>query len=320
MVQIMSSPKKYDVFLSHNSKDKLLIEILVDQLREAALDVWFDKDNLKYGDSLLEEIALALRNSKAVVFCIGEHGRGEWHEDEMKVSISRKRAKEIKFFVVLLPPIENLPNEPIYDFLRDELYCKWDNTPETTRKLVDSIFEWLSFWRDREIKKLVEERRELEIRLKEIDENIQQIEREFITVLDPSSQKAVDWLHSVSTREKIERYVKRLLKKFPELEKQIRGEKAGFQIFCNELENWLKFIRNAFMQSNYLLMDKINIKYEILEFDSRDEIENCEMYCLFLNEVLDSLNSVPSKEIDERTKRDLASYFEYFKNMLRSLI
>jgi hypothetical protein len=322
MVQIMISPKKYDVFLSHNSKDKPLIERLVARLRGrgAALDVWFDKDNLKYGDSFLEEIPLALRNSKAVIFCIGEHGLGEWHEAEMKLSMDRKRTKEIRFFVVLLPPVENLPNEPIYDFLRDELYCKWDDTPETTGKLLDSILEWLSFWRDREIRKLQEEKRDLKTRLKQIDENIQQIERESIAALDSSSQKAVDWLDSFSKGEKIERYVKKLLENFPELEKQIRGQKAGFRIFCNELEIWLRYIRSAFTQKNYSLMEKIDVNYGILEFESRDEIENREMYCLFLNKVLDSLNSVPSKEIDEQTKTDLASYFEYFEKILRSLI
>jgi hypothetical protein len=42
----------YDVFLSHNSKDKPRVRKLAEDLRDAGLRVWFDEWVLKPGDDI----------------------------------------------------------------------------------------------------------------------------------------------------------------------------------------------------------------------------------------------------------------------------
>jgi hypothetical protein len=309
-LKIMSVQKRYDVFLSHNSKDKLLVEILAERFREAAIEVWLDKDNLQIGDSLPEEIPRAIQNSKAVVFCIGEHGLGKWHKQEMNECIRLKVDERLKCFVVLLPPIENLPEDSCYGFLQNELHCKWDDNPETINKLITSIFQWFPVWRDKELIRLTQQRKEIEQELKEIEQNIQQVEREIGTETDPFRLNALEWFST--TRKKVELHIERTLRNFPELEKQIKGKEDGFDILVKELDSWLEFIYFAFRCKNQMVLDDIDIDYSELQFESNDSEENYEMYCNFLNEISNSIDSVSPERINRSTKEDLKSHFNYF--------
>lgn len=48
---------EHDVFISHTSEDKEdFVEPLVNALREAGLNVWYDRFELKLGDSLRAKI------------------------------------------------------------------------------------------------------------------------------------------------------------------------------------------------------------------------------------------------------------------------
>ena len=47
---------QYDVFLSHNTKDKAVVRPLAERLRQDGLKVWFDEWVLKPGDSIPAKI------------------------------------------------------------------------------------------------------------------------------------------------------------------------------------------------------------------------------------------------------------------------
>jgi len=53
----MANGFKYDVFLSHSSKDKAVVRPLVERLRADGLRVWFDEWVIKPGDSIPVKIA-----------------------------------------------------------------------------------------------------------------------------------------------------------------------------------------------------------------------------------------------------------------------
>jgi hypothetical protein len=54
----------YDVFLSHNSKDKPRVRKLAEDLRTAGLRVWFDEWVLKPGDDIYLSIERGLHASE----------------------------------------------------------------------------------------------------------------------------------------------------------------------------------------------------------------------------------------------------------------
>jgi hypothetical protein len=47
----MSEEFRYDVFLSHSSKDKDIVRALAERLRADGMRVWFDEWELRAGDS-----------------------------------------------------------------------------------------------------------------------------------------------------------------------------------------------------------------------------------------------------------------------------
>ena len=55
---------KFDVFLSHSSKDKAVVRPLAERLRADGLKVWFDEWVLKPGDSIPANIEEGLEHSR----------------------------------------------------------------------------------------------------------------------------------------------------------------------------------------------------------------------------------------------------------------
>jgi hypothetical protein len=312
----MSAQKRYDVFLSHNSKDKPLIEIIAEQLREDSLEVWLDKGNLDSGDSFPDEIQQAIENSKAVLFCIGSHGLGKWQKLEMNACRVSSVDGKLKIFTIILPSLENLPDGSEYVFLRQEIYLKWDGTNfQAIDSLIASIYDWLPVWTDKELKRLTVLRCDAEKKLQEIELKIQQVESEGGIELDPERQRASKWLSDV--RNHIERYARRALQNFPKLWGQIEASENGFKSFCNEMDICLEFVYFSFRKRDKFFLHNISINLSVLGFSSEDAQENREVYHECLN-VISSL--IPIEEINESTRNELTSYFSYLWTQILSLI
>ena len=68
----------YDVFLSHNSRDKSLIEPLAEELKAKGIKVWLDAWALVPGETWQDGLANGLEQSEAIVVAFGEQGVGNW--------------------------------------------------------------------------------------------------------------------------------------------------------------------------------------------------------------------------------------------------
>ena len=130
----------YDVFLSHNGKDKPAVEWLALKMVDAGLNPFLDKWNLVPGDPWQAEIEIALRASRSCAVFLGPSGLGGWHNEEMAAALDRAvaerksldKTKRFRVIPVLLPgatmPEENkvpvfLANRTWVDFrytLEDE--------------------------------------------------------------------------------------------------------------------------------------------------------------------------------------------------------
>ncbi len=64
----MADDFRYDVFLSHSSRDKAVVRPLAERLRADGLRVWYDEWVLKVGDNIFSKIEEGLEHSRILVF------------------------------------------------------------------------------------------------------------------------------------------------------------------------------------------------------------------------------------------------------------
>jgi energy-coupling factor transporter ATP-binding protein EcfA2 len=94
----------FDIFLSHNSADKLAVEEIGQKLKAAGLRPWLDKWELIAGTRWQGALADGLRACATCGVFIGPNGFGDWAREELDVAQNRA-AKEPNFRLipVLLP-------------------------------------------------------------------------------------------------------------------------------------------------------------------------------------------------------------------------
>lgn len=84
-VFIADAQETFDVFISHASEDKEdLVQELVDKAKTCGLKVFYDKDAIRWGDSLRARIDHGLANSRFAVVVLSEaFFRKEWPKREL---------------------------------------------------------------------------------------------------------------------------------------------------------------------------------------------------------------------------------------------
>lgn len=94
----------FDIFLSHNSRDKPAVERIAVQLRQAGFSPWLDAWDLPAGGDWQDGIELGLRLSRGCAVFLGPHGFGDWQAQEMKVASSMAaHDPAFRYFLTLLP-------------------------------------------------------------------------------------------------------------------------------------------------------------------------------------------------------------------------
>src|SRR4051794_27333719 len=70
---------KYDVFVSHSSRDKQWVRRFTEDLKHVGLKAWFDDEQIHCGDSISGTIRNALENSRIVVVLVTEaSAKSDW--------------------------------------------------------------------------------------------------------------------------------------------------------------------------------------------------------------------------------------------------
>lgn len=109
----------YDVFLSHRSEDKPMVERLAERLVEVGhLSPFLDRWHLIPGEPWQEGLETALNRSRCCAVFVGPSGVGSWENEEMRAALSR-RVQESRFRVipVLLPGADIVAREKLPSFL-----------------------------------------------------------------------------------------------------------------------------------------------------------------------------------------------------------
>jgi hypothetical protein len=97
---------RFDVFLSHNSRDKNAVERVATSLQESGINPWFDRWNIAPGARWQKAIAEGMDASSSCAVFVGEADLGDWTQQELDIAFDRA-AKDPRFrvFPVLLPGI-----------------------------------------------------------------------------------------------------------------------------------------------------------------------------------------------------------------------
>ena len=80
----------FNVFLSHNSKDKAMVRELASALKVRGLSVWLDENELRPGVPWQQLLEKGIRSSESVAVLIGKAGIGPWEDEEMRAALDQK--------------------------------------------------------------------------------------------------------------------------------------------------------------------------------------------------------------------------------------
>lgn len=121
----LNMPSK-KVFLCHSSSDKLFVDRLASDLEKVNIGVWYDKWEIKVGDSLIEKIQEGLNNNDYLVIILSpESVISEWVKRELNSALM-KEIKEKK--VVVLPCLISNCSMPV--FLSEKKYADFTKSYE----------------------------------------------------------------------------------------------------------------------------------------------------------------------------------------------
>src|SRR5262245_12632546 len=107
----MSDQFPFDVFLSHNAKDKPRVRRLAERLKQAGLRVWFDEWNVRSGDIIALKVDEGLEQSRVLLLCISPNALASgWVALERSTAIHRDPANAGRRFIPLLLADCELPD------------------------------------------------------------------------------------------------------------------------------------------------------------------------------------------------------------------
>jgi len=102
---------EYDVFLSHNTKDKPRVRRLAERLRQAGLRVWFNKWNVRSGNIISRKVDEGLEQSRVLLLCISPNALASgWVALERSTATHRDPSNEGRRFIPLLLADCELPD------------------------------------------------------------------------------------------------------------------------------------------------------------------------------------------------------------------
>src|SRR5262245_31295251 len=104
----------FDVFLSHNSRDKPVVREICESLRERGLRPWMDEEELIPGRDWQKALESILETVPTAAVFLGSSGLGPWEEREMRASLEQLVDRGAFVIPVLLPGAPAKPTLPLF--------------------------------------------------------------------------------------------------------------------------------------------------------------------------------------------------------------
>jgi len=135
-----ATQKHFDVFLCHNSKDKLEVKKIAQQLKDHGVVPWLDEWELLPGRPWQRTLERQIGAIKSAAVFIGASGFGPWHNMEMEAFLREFTKRHCPVIPVMLSTAPDEPQLPIFlsgmgwvDFRKNE--------PDPLQQLIKGITE-----------------------------------------------------------------------------------------------------------------------------------------------------------------------------------
>ena len=120
VIKAKEAEGKYDVFLSHNSKDKAEVEEIARELKKVGIRPWLDKWDLAGGDKIADALEKAIKSINCAAIFFGPADKGNWHIMEIRAYLEPWARGDARMIPVILPEAPKEPDLPIW--LRQPLW------------------------------------------------------------------------------------------------------------------------------------------------------------------------------------------------------
>jgi hypothetical protein len=114
VIKAKEAEGKYDVFLSHNSKDKAAVEEIARELKNAGIRPWLDKWEHEADKSWVAALQKAIPNIGCAAVFFGPAGIGPWEQQKMEAFLLEFVAKGCSVLPVILPDAPKEPDLPAF--------------------------------------------------------------------------------------------------------------------------------------------------------------------------------------------------------------
>ena len=108
------SEAEFDVFLSHNRRDKPLVRELYKTLIAYDLRPWLDEEELVPGRPWQDALEQIIATTKTAAVLYGPAGLGPWEEPEMRACLAEFVRRKLPVIPVLLPGAPEKPDLPLF--------------------------------------------------------------------------------------------------------------------------------------------------------------------------------------------------------------
>ena len=130
--------QRFDVFLCHNSEDKLAVIKIAEQLRRRGLKPWLDVWELQPGAIWQFALEQQIESIGAVAVFAGQKGMGPWQSQEIYAFLQEFIGRNCPVIPVMLPETQTQPKLPI--FLRNRHWVDFRlQEPEPFSQLIWGI-------------------------------------------------------------------------------------------------------------------------------------------------------------------------------------
>jgi hypothetical protein len=298
----MQNQAEFDVFLCHNSEDKLEVKEIRNRLKQLGIRSWLDEQELVAGGSWLTRLQEQIVQVDSAAIFFGGHGIGKVQKYEIEILSNEAMERKLALIPVLLNSIIEEPELSPLLKLRGWVDFR---KPDPVKKLFEGI-------KGKPIDIYLQE---LGIKKKALDQQLREVEMEIKNVtsslkrdIDPGLNAVLEWLNG---RQSLARkYGGLALKKNLELKQELK-ERNELELFYIEIDSYLELVLYALLGNDESLLYEPGIP--MLADDENYKFSSTAIYI----ETFEILKrNIP--DFEASAKRKLENYIDQLANRLLS--
>ena len=133
-----------DVFICHASEDKIsIVEPIVKELAKASVSYWYDRAEIKWGDSIIDKLNHGLKISRyAIVILSPSFMKKNWPKRELNAVLNLEASSgTTRVLTLMVGDDEHVDNiQTLLPLLSDKLFLRWEGDPESiVAALIDRL-------------------------------------------------------------------------------------------------------------------------------------------------------------------------------------